>query len=405
MISSEQLGLYHLVMSIYIFGITLGNFGINFAVTRLVSENLEIGDNASIKKITKISITISCFTGLLASISILLFSNVIVHNFLHNKISKNVIILICTILPFISMSSAISGYFFAVRKVYKSIFIQFFEQIIKIFFTIFLFNMFLSRGIEYACFPLIMGDALSELFSFFCNFLLYKIDSTKYKTSYQMTNNKYFFIKKIFKFSTPVAITSLIGSGLSTIKQLIIPLSFEKGKINCSKALSIYGEINGMAIPIIVFPNLLFSSISALLIPEFVAFRTQNQNQTIKEITKKILVISSIISVIISFSIFIFANKINRLVYNINNVENYIKILSPISILIILDSIVDNILKGLDAQNDVMIINIADLIITILIISTIIPRYGILGYIYSIYFSEIFNLIFSFKKLLSVISK
>lgn len=403
-IGSEMLGLFHLILSVYIFGITLGNFGINFAVTRLISEELAIGNNDNIKKITKTSIIISFITGFLASIIIISFSDFILSHCLHGKTSKNAVILICTIIPFISMSSTISGYFFAVRKVYKSTIIQFFEQIIKIIFTVYLLNLFLPKRIDYSIVSLILGDIISEFFSFWGNFLLYKIDSKKYSTSYHIINKRFFYIKKIFKLSTPIAITSLIRSGLSTIKQLIIPLSFEKGKINCSKALSIYGEINGMAMPIIIFPNLLFSSISGLFIPEFATYNTKNQDKIIKKITKKTLVISSILSIIISFLLFFFAEKINHIVYNNNNTTFYIKILAPISIFILLDSVVDNMLKGLDAQNDVMIINITDLLLNIVIIRIVIPRFGIPGYIFSMYFSEIFNLFFSLKKLLSIIS-
>lgn len=288
----------------------------------------------------------------------------------------------------------------AVRRVYKSTITQFFEQIIKIFITAFLLNLFLPNGTDYACFSLILGDVISEIFSFICNYLLYKNDIKKYKTAYHTIPPKNFYNKKILKISTPIAITSFIRSGLSTIKQLIIPLSFEKGKIDCSKALSIYGEINGMAMPIVIFPNLLFSSISSLLIPEFATYNTTKQNYMIKKITKKILVISVFFSCFISIFLFVFSSTLSKIIYNNSNITFYIKILSPLSILILLDSVVDNMLRGLDAQNDVMFINILDLVINIIIISTIIPKFGIHGYIFAMYFSETFNLILSTRKLL-----
>ena len=291
----------------------------------------------------------------------------------------------------------------AVRRVYKSIIAQFFEQLIKILITALLLNLFLPFGINYSCFSLILGDVISEFFSFICNYLLYKNDVKKYKTSYNVFFSSHIYNQKILKIATPIAITSFIRSGLSTVKQLIIPLSFEKGKIDCSKALSIYGEINGMAMPIILFPNLLFSSISSLFIPEFATYYTKKQNTLIKKITKKILVISTLFSFIIAIFLFCFATSLSNLIYNNGNISIYIKILSPISILILLDCVIDNILKGLNAQNDVMFINIFDLIINIIIISIIIPKFGIYGYIFSMYFSETFNLILSIKKLLHII--
>lgn len=50
----------------------------------------------------------------------ILGANIAVKYCLHNLISKSVIYLICIALPFISMSSAITGYFMAIRKVYKN---------------------------------------------------------------------------------------------------------------------------------------------------------------------------------------------------------------------------------------------------------------------------------------------
>ena len=60
-----------------------------------------------------------------------------------------------------------------------------------------------------------------------------------------------------------------------------------------------------------------------------------------------------------------------------------------------LDSIVDGILKGLDKQVSVMIINIIDLISSILLISFLLPVYGTFGYLIVIFISEILNCILS----------
>lgn len=64
-----------------------------------------------------------------------------------------------------------------------------------------------------------------------------------------------------------------------------------------------------------------------------------------------------------------------------------------------LDIIVDSILKGLDAQMGVLFINIIDLLISISFIFFFVPKYGILGFIASIFTSEILNFILSMKKL------
>ena len=282
---------------------------------------------------------------------------------------------ICLGLPFISMSSAISGYFVAIRRVYKSTIAHFFEQIIKICITAFFLELFLPNGLEYACFSLILGDFISELFSFICNYWLYYHDVKIYKTAYSTHHKKAYYYQKIFKMSVPVAITSFIRSGLSTLKQIIIPLSFEKGKLDCSNALSIYGEINGMAMPIVVFPNVIFSSISSLFVPEFATYNAQNRRQKIKKITSTILVISTFLCIFISIFLFLFADHLSQWIYKDATISTYLKFLAPLSIFILLDCVVDNILKGLDAQNTVMMINIFDTFADVILIYTLVPNW------------------------------
>ena len=119
-IGQEALGVFQLIMSVYMFGITFACSGINIAATKVISEELAIGNETSVKRITRKCISISLITGLLASCILVISSKFIVTACLHNKVSKNIIYLICLALPFISMSSAINGYFTAIRKAYKN---------------------------------------------------------------------------------------------------------------------------------------------------------------------------------------------------------------------------------------------------------------------------------------------
>ena len=57
-----------------------------------------------------------------------------------------------------------------------------------------------------------------------------------------------------------------------------------------------------------------------------------------------------------------FSKELSLLIYSNTEISKYIKILAPVIIFMYLDSIVDGILKGLDKQVSVMIINIIDLI-------------------------------------------
>lgn len=77
----------------------------------------------------------------------------------------------------------------------------------------------------------------------------------------------------------------------------------------------------------------------------------------------------------------------------------YIKIFASIVPFMYLDIIIDSILKGLDAQMSVLFINVVDLLLSISFICFFVPKFGIIGFIASIFASEILNFALSFKKL------
>lgn len=371
-IGEEAIGVFSLVISVYSFGITLASAGINIASTRIVAEELACKNEFGAKRATRKCICLSLIFGTCASIIFYVFADFICAYCLHNRISKNVIYLICIALPFISMSSAINGYFTAVRRVYKNAFAKFGEEFVKILCSLTFLNYLMPNDINYACYVLILADVISEVTSFMHLYFLYLQDKhgQLVESRYKDLDN---YLNRILRITIPVALTSYIRSGLSTVKQLLIPFSLQNSGINASNALISYGIVSGMAMPIIMFPIILITSFSSLLIPEFSRYYAQQKFEKIKKISYIILICTFIFSILMAIIIFIFSNKLSLLIYKKIEISKYLRILSPLIIVMYLDIVIDSILKGLDAQVDVMAINIIDCIISIGFIYFLVP--------------------------------
>ena len=165
--------------------------------------------------------------------------------------------MIALVLPFIALSSSISGYFSAIRKAYKNAISQCLELLIKIFISIFLLKFYPVNNLEIICIYLILADVISEVFSGLFLFTLYKHNMQKYHIK---TAKKFEYKKRILKIMIPVSITSYIRSGLSTVKQFIVPNRLLVYGLPYTIALAEYGKITGMALPIIMFPLVFISS-------------------------------------------------------------------------------------------------------------------------------------------------
>ncbi len=393
-LGSETIGIFTLIMSVYLFFVTIATSGLSMAITCIVSEELEKRNRNVAFQTLRTSMLMSLIFGIIAGSLIIIFSNFIISICLHNLVSSKILIYIAIGLPFISVSSCINGYFSAIRKVYKTAVSQCFELILKIIITIILLPNSISKGVESICISLILADVFSEIVSFTFIYICYLYEKKGFSDAKISFGN----FKRITSLSLPVALTSYIRSGLSTLKQLIIPARLELSGLSCSLAFSNYGIIQGMVMPILIFPNIFISSFSNLLIPEFSRY-TATKNNNLHIVCDKIFTLTSIFSICISSIFFLFSNELSLAIYQNLESANWIKLLSPLVFFMYMDTVIDGILKGLQKQVFVMFGNIIDLVVTILILYFLLPVLGIYGFIFSIIVSEILNFSISFFQL------
>lgn len=251
-IGSEGIGLFNLIMSVYFLAITVANSGIGLASTRIVAEEIAINRQSGAKIAISKCLGYSMFFGIVASFLLFLFTPFICNNLLHGKIPCNCLYIIAISLPFSSMATSINGYFIGVKRIYKTSFYEVFNTILKILLTFLLISFISDSNIELSCLMLIIANTISEIITFAYLYILYRLDLKKIKDTRICSNN---YLKRVLRISIPVAITSYIRSGLSTIKHMLIPLRLEKHGLTSDDALSSYGMINGMAMPLLLFPR------------------------------------------------------------------------------------------------------------------------------------------------------
>ncbi len=386
-IGSEAIGVYQLIVSIYLFATTLANSGIHLATTRIIAEQEAFGKKEEIQQASKKCFMYSLLMGCFAGLVLFLFSPFLTTFYLHNKISALPLRILACSLPFLSVSSCMNGYFSALRNVKKTIFSQVFAEFFKMTAIYYLINYLFPVNLEYSCISLVLGSTLAEFVSFL--FLLFCF--LKETPFLHTRNNKKNYTKQILKISLPIAFTSYIRSGLSSLKQLLIPIQLEKFGLSCENALSSYGIINGMVMPLLLFPCTFISSFSALLIPEFSYMNAKKEKQKMNFAFSKIFQFCFLFSFFIMGFFWCFAKELNQFLYPNVEISFFLQLLCPLIVFLYIDNVVDSILKGLDKQVGVMGINILDLVSTITFLYFLLPLKGIKGYLFVLFFSEILN--------------
>lgn len=417
-IGAEGMGLITLIGSVYGLFITLATSGINLAVTRLISAGYtednwgkaEKNSYTSSGKTVRNAISYALIFSLTASVILYVSAENIGSKILGDiRCIPSLKLLSFTLTP-IAVSSALNGYFNGVRRVYKNVLTQLCEQFVKIGLCA-LFLIYISpKSVESVCYAIIGAGALSEGLSLILSAILYLTDRKYHKnkatvskfcdTSERMPKSNDF--ASVFSLAFPVAVSSYIRAALSTVEHIAIPWGLRKSGIGASASLSSYGILHGMVFPLIFFPSAVLGSFSSLLVPELTSSQSKGSESGIRRIVSSVISVSLLFSLGVSGILIAFSYEIGITLYGSCEAGEYIKILSPLIPLMYLDGTVDSMLKGLGEQIYSMRVNIADSLISVLLIVTLLPAYGIRGYVAVIFITELFNASFSILRLLKV---
>ena len=305
-------------------------------------------------------------------------------------------------LPFISCSSVMNGYFCAVRKAYKNAFIMVVEHFACVFVTVNLFAVFMANDVESACLCIAIGTTVSEFVSFAFNLVLYLFDTRKF--SNKETENCKNITRKLASISLPLAISACFRSALITVEHLLIPYGLRKNGLPYSQSMASYGIIGGMVFPIILFPACIVYAFVGIIIPEISRLYEQKNQARITWAVSKIMKYTLAFSIGVSAVFICYAYELSNALYGTADAYEYIRLFAPLVSVMYLDSAVDGVLKGLNEQLYSMKVNIADAILSVVLVFILVPIYGVKGYIFVIFICEIFNCGMSLTRLAKICS-
>lgn len=400
MLGAVGMGLYQLILSVYFLMVTLATSGIRVAVSRLISEELSLGRYSNAKKVLSQSIFLSLFTGLASAFLLYYFANDIGTYFLNDKRTVLALVYLAPSLPFIAVSSCYKGYFYALGKVVRPSIVQVAEQLARIAVIFSIMNLFLPRGIEYGCAAVSIGMTVEELFSLAIIWFFYIFDKKPYsgKTNRKADNMMF----KILKISVPLSGTSYLNSILRTVENAMIPARLLLYGISTEAAMSLYGMIKGMVLPLLFFPSSFLTSLSSILIPSVAGDNALSNEKKVSSTLTKVLHFTAISGILVVSVFVAFPTEIAMAVYNDTQVGLMLKMISFVCPFMYLNMVISSMLNALDEQVSSFKINIVESILKISIIYFFVPVYGFDAYLFALFLTTILNTILYLVKLLKV---
>lgn len=395
-IGSAGIGLYQLVLSVAFLCTTFAVSGIRFAATRLVSEELGHERSWSVAAAMRRCFAYSLFFGLSALTVLWSFAEPIGFLWIGDARTVRSLKLIAFSMPFMSLSSVMSGYFTACGRVWKPTVVHLGEQPITIGFVAFFLTYSPAGDIEKNCAAVMLGNVCGDAISFVCMLLFYLTDRHSVR---DYSAQKLKLTSRMLKVALPLAVSAYARSALSTLEHLLVPRGLKAAGFSANRALSGYGVIQGMVLPILSFPACILMALAELIIPELTEAQVRGNegdiSKTVSSLIKKGLGYSSAVALVL----FIFADKLGVRIYSSPEAGDYLRLLAPLIPIMYTDMVADGCLKGLGQQLWCMGINLLDALLGVLLVWQVLPVFALKGYICIIYFNECLNFALSIMRL------
>lgn len=318
-IGSTGMGYYQTAYDLYIWMLTISAYSIPIAISKLVSEKIELGRRDEAHKIFRVALTLMAFLSITASL-ILFFNAQTFATMLKNPGAYTAVLCVAPAIFTVSLSGAFRGYFQGMQNMTPSAVSQVTEQIGRVVFGFIFAIMFLPVGYEAAAGGAVFGTSIGGLISFLTLTYIYRLRKSGIMSGVGLDHGPKMesaasIAKRIIVFSVPITIGGSIMPVMSVLDTFIVMDRLQSAGFSYEAATSLFGQLKGMAGAFINLPQVFTIALAASLVPSISESLARNDSDSARRKTELAIRISLIIGLPAAFGLFILAGPIMKLMY------------------------------------------------------------------------------------------
>lgn len=376
-LGSEGMGLYQLILAMYMVFVSLASAGVNVAATRLAAQSLARG--WGLGRTVRGLCTAGALFGTVAMLAQYALAAPVAHSVLHDARAELGLRILAPSLPFIAVAGALRGCFLAKRQVTPNIAAQLVEQPVRMAVALLALRGYAAWGAAWGCGAVLLGNTVSEAVS--CGLMLLCAAKNPGMHSAPGDPDRPFTNRALLEIVLPVGGSRILASALQAAESSLLPMCLALYLGERTAAVAQYGAMKGMALPLIFFPFSVLAALSSLLMPEITRLHTAQDYAGTARLIRKALWLTGGFSAVAGVGLVLFGTPAARLLYGDEQVGAYVRVLGLVAPFMYLESMVDGILKGLGEQFATFRYSVLDSGIRIAGIMALVPRTGMKGFL------------------------
>ena len=383
-LGGEGMGLYQLVLAVYSLFVTLATAGVSVAATRLMAEELARSP-AEARGMLHCLLLAGAGLGVLALAAQFGLAGLAAKWWLGDVRAAGALRVSSLGLPWMAVSSVLRGFFIARRQVEPNVLSQLAEQTVRIGIVWAALERADALGWDVGgrCTAVLGATAVSEAVSTGLMALFYRKEARRCFGARPACRPQEPG-KRLWDILWPVEGGRCLASALHTAENMLVPaclavyLQFSGGR---AEAVAQYGNLKGMALPLLTFPFGLLGSLSVLLMPEITQAHLRGQNGRLVALIDRMLRLTGYFSALAGAAFWVWGQPLAEALYGSAEAGSYLVILGPAMPLMYLESMVDGAMKGVGEQKAAFRYSVWDAVLRLAGVAVLLPRYGMRGFL------------------------
>ncbi len=318
-IGDEGMGYYQTAYPIYVFLLVFSTNGAPAAISKMTSERVALGKHLEAHRVFKLSFVLMFALGIVAS-SIFFFGAEYIVTALKNPGAYYAMVSIAPALLFVPIMSVYRGYFQGLQQMEPTAVSQLVEQAVRVAIGLTLAIVLLPKGIEYAAAGATIGTSIGPIAGVLILILIYYMkrkrlhqDIEKNNTEEKESAGK--IIGTLAAIAVPITIGVSILPIMNIVDVTIVMRRMQDVGFGLKETNALYGQLTGMAGPVINIPMALALSIALSMVPAIAAANSLHDNDFLDMNVRLGLRTAMIIGVPCTFGLMTLAEPIMLLLY------------------------------------------------------------------------------------------
>ena len=320
-IGDEGIGLYQMAYPIYSSLLAISTAGIPVAISKLVAENIAFKDYREAKRVFRIALLILSATGLVITLLLVLGAEYTAVAVVKDPRAVYPILAIAPAIFFVTIMSAIRGFFQGQQQMVPTALSQLLEQAGRVAVSLLLAIFLLPVGLEFAAAGAASGAVAGGILGLGLLAFLYWRNRHRYQRQIerQLRHNPAGYgsiVRRIFSLAIPITFGSLILPLITLIDLAIVPRQLQAAGLSVERATSLYGQLTGMAGSIVYFPNVVTLALSMSLVPAISEAFALRNTALITNRSSISIKLTTLFCIPAAVGLFLLATPITRLLFN-----------------------------------------------------------------------------------------